>query len=139
MFVRSRRLSFLCVRHALPMNYLPSIRSVNTSSEEKENDILRVKRMINKDGLKKKMKRRLQAELHRMELTNKIQSSQKKPETPDDHTSIREQFKQLPFETQTLEYIKKHHLHRSKAPPNIRQKVNSFVDNVSMSYIKHSL
>lgn len=101
----------------------------NEAKIKREKHMDRVKKILRKDGLQKKMKRKLEAELRVNELTDKIQSSAEKKDKNE--PSKRLQFKELPYDTQIYDYIKKHSLYKSKEPPKVRETVNSFVDGVS--------
>ena len=112
---------------------IPKNEYATSSKLEKEKEAEIIKKLLQKKGIKKKTRGRLGGRLRLVELGNKIQKASISRENTPDHEkdlSVRQKFKQLPFDTKILDYIKKHSLHRLKNHPAIRQSVNSFVDKV---------
>lgn len=106
-------------------------------AQDRTKHIDRVQRILEKPNLTKKMKRKLQSELHFLQLTDRIETTKdQKASTPHapkaDGTDAFSAFQAPPFDPAILRYIKKHQLHRSKNLPEIRQSVNSFVDEVTL-------
>lgn len=112
------------------------------ATEERGKHMDRISRMMEKPDITKKMHRKLQSELHFLGLTDRIErgkeraslaqkaSSPSKKQVEGDRLVA--QFQPPPFDVEVLQYIKKHQLHRTKNLPEVRQQVNSFVDEVRM-------
>ena len=125
---RAPRISNQLVRQA-------TLSTTTQDTPPRDKSIEEVKKLLRKEGLKKKVRRKFETELRIRELSHKIHgsSTSKGKQVPKEGLSVREKFQQLPYDASILSYIRKHTLHRTKEVPVIRQSVNSFVDKVRIA------